>query len=73
MKSIDLHGIKHEDVKRKLDVFFWEEIKRKSNNVEIITGFSDRMKEIVFETSLEYGFKVEECLGNGGCLIITLN
>lgn len=73
MKSIDLHGIKHEDVKRKLDVFFWEEIQRKTSIVEIITGFSDRMKEIVFETSEEYGFKAEESLGNGGCLIITLN
>ena len=73
MKTIDLHGVKHEEVKRKLDLFFWNAIQRKNNTVEIITGFSDKMKEIVFETSKEYGFKVEESLGNGGCLIITLN
>ena len=70
--KLDLHGIKHEDVPRKLDVFFWEMMKRDRNQVEVITGISSRMKEIVIENCKDYGFDVNEMYFNPGSLIINL-
>lgn len=68
--EIDLHGIKHEDVKRVLDVFFWEMIQRNVRSFNVITGISQRMKDIVVETSNEYKFKVKYHPTNSGLLII---
>lgn len=70
--KIDLHGIKHQEVPRKLDVFFWEMIQRKVGQVEVVTGISYRMKEIVKETCIDYGFEVYEPQFNPGTLIISL-
>ena len=70
MKSIDLHGIRHENVRRELDNFFWYIIKNNITQFEIITGFSEQMKKIVYEVCEEYGFKAKESLINGGCLIV---
>ena len=70
--KLDLHGIKHEDVPRKLDVFFWEMMKRDKNQVEVITGISSRMKEIVIENCKDYGFVVNEMYFYPGSLIINL-
>jgi DNA-nicking Smr family endonuclease len=72
MSKIDLHGVKHDDVQRKLDIFFWEMIQRKKSQVEVITGISTRMKEIVKLTCQDYGFKVIELNFNPGVLIIEL-
>lgn len=70
MRSIDLHGVKHADVQRKLDSFFWEMMQKNVTEFRVITGFSDKMKSIVKETCNEYGFKVEEEFYNYGSLII---
>lgn len=70
MKSIDLHGIKHIDVQRRLDSFFWDMMQNNITEFRVITGFSDKMKSIVRETCTEYGFKVEEEIHNYGSLII---
>jgi DNA-nicking Smr family endonuclease len=35
---IDLHGIKHENVQRELDQFFWQMMQRGHSEVEVITG-----------------------------------
>lgn len=70
--KLDLHGIKHNDVSKKLDTFFWEMMKRKKNQVEIITGISPKMKEIVIENCKDYGFVVNEMYFNPGILIISL-
>ncbi len=72
MSKIDLHGVKHDDVQRKLDIFFWEMIQRKKSQVEVITGISTRMKDIVKLTCQDYGFKVIELNFNPGVLIIEL-
>ena len=69
--KLDLHGVKHEDVKRKLDVFLWESMQRNLRQVEVITGHSVKMKEIVLETCNEYGFEVNEGILNRGYLIIS--
>jgi DNA-nicking Smr family endonuclease len=71
-REIDLHGIRHENVKRTLDIFFWEMMQRDIKRFSVITGFSQRMKDIVIETSSEYGFKVKEDISNGGLLIIEI-
>ena len=70
--KLDLHGIKHEDVPRKLDVFFWEMMRADKHQVEVITGISPRMKEIVIENCKDYGFVVNEMYFNPGSLIINL-
>lgn len=43
--EIDLHGIKHEDVKRMLDVAIWDCMKKKKSRLHVITGNSDEMKK----------------------------
>lgn len=72
MKSIDLHGVKHQDVQRKLDIFFWEMIQRKQSEVRVITGWSDEMKKIVISVCKDYDFIVEEEIFNKGSLIIKM-
>jgi DNA-nicking Smr family endonuclease len=70
--KLDLHGVKHEDVKRKLDVFLWGSMQKNLGQVEVVTGHSVRMKEIVLETCKEYGFEVKEGVLNKGHLIINI-
>jgi DNA-nicking Smr family endonuclease len=72
MMKLDLHGTKHEDVQRKLDVFFWECMQKKITQVEVITGMSDKMKEIVMSVSSEYNFKVDNFNINQGSLFINI-
>jgi DNA-nicking Smr family endonuclease len=72
MMKLDLHGTKHEDVKRKLDVFFWECMQKKITQVEVITGMSDKMKEIVIDTANEYKFRVNDFNINPGSLFINI-
>lgn len=70
--KIDLHGVKHEDVKRRLDVFLWESMQRNMTQVEVVTGHSTKMKEIVYEVCQEYGFSISEGVINKGYLTIGL-
>ena len=70
--KIDLHGIKHENVQRELDQFFWQMMQKNHSEVEVITGISNRMKEIVYNVSGDYNFKVEEIPMNPGSLIVKI-
>lgn len=70
--KLDLHGVKHEDVKRELDVFLWGSMQKNLVQVEVVTGHSVKMKEIVLETCNEYGFEVKEGVLNKGHLIINI-
>jgi hypothetical protein len=70
MKSIDLHGVKHNDAQKVLDSFFWEMITKNVGHFQVITGNSDKMKQIVYELCEEYGFEIDEELNNSGSLII---
>jgi len=70
--KIDLHGVKHENVSRYLDIFFWEMLQKKVTQVEVITGISQRMKEIVKETCKDYNFEVIENPINVGMLLVKL-
>ena len=68
MKTLDLHGERHDGVVQKLHSFVY-------NNellVRVITGKSEVMRKIVVDTASQLGYYTHcERLINEGCLIIT--
>jgi len=72
MNKIDLHGVRHAQVQRTLDVFFWEMINKNASRVEVITGLSQVMKGLVYKVSSDYKFKVSENPLNSGSVFIDL-
>lgn len=72
MNKIDLHGIKHEHVQRELDQFFWQMMQRGHSEVEVVTGISHMMKDIVKKVSEDYNFTVQEIPLNPGSLIVRI-
>ena len=70
--KLDLHGVRHVEVPRKLDIFFWDAMRTGRTQVEIVTGVSTKMKEIVIDSCKEYKFDVNEMIYNPGSLIIKL-
>jgi len=72
MNKIDLHGVRHAQVQRTLDIFFWEMINKNASRVEVITGLSQVMKELVYKVSSDYKFKVSENPLNSGSVFIDL-
>lgn len=55
-RTLDLHGVKHEDVEKELvDFFFWHS--QEFRNTKIITGNSSTMQKIVTEWLDGYDFK----------------
>jgi hypothetical protein len=53
MKRLDLHGVRHKDVRRKV-IRVIEDSWCKEEEIEIITGHSQRMKEMVMSVLNEY-------------------
>ena len=53
--KLDLHGVRHGDVPRKVDQFIGEHLMKGTGEVNIIIGHSDTMKKIVDETLVDYG------------------
>ena len=53
--KIDLHGFKHQDVKVKLETWLFEEFNNGNFPVEVITGNSYKMKQLVKEVCEETG------------------
>ncbi len=72
MSSLDLHGIKHSDVPKKLDSFIWESMKNELKEIEIITGISEQMKRIVRDTVIDYNMDCYEEPLNPGKIIIKI-
>ena len=72
MKTLDLHGNKHSEVQRVVDIFLWENIQKKEKEVEIITGISDQMKTIVKECVKDYNMDCTDDLLNFGKITIKL-
>jgi hypothetical protein len=68
MKTLDLHGERHEGIVQKIHTFVY-------NNelpVRVITGKSEIMTKIVLDTVSELGYHSHyERLINEGCLVIT--
>ena len=72
MKQLDLHGIKHSDVKVLLDQFLWENMQKKQKEVSIITGISEQMKRVVKECIDDYNMTYQEDFLNPGKIIVKL-
>ena len=72
MKTLDLHGVKHADVPKLMDQFIWEQMNKKSSEVEIITGISQAMKQVVIKNLKDYDFTYNEAWNNPGKLIVSL-
>ncbi len=68
--KIDLHGIKHSEVFGIVDKFIQENLYEKE--VEIVTGYSHRMKELVQEVLSDYNLIGEEPQFNDGTLIVKI-
>ena len=69
MKSIDLHGIKHNEVEKVVtDAACVYEIP-----FRIITGHSKRMKRLVREALSHFNLEAKESISNDGCLIVFKN
>jgi DNA-nicking Smr family endonuclease len=72
MKTLDLHGVKHADVAKLMDQFIWEQMNKKSKEIEIITGISQTMKDVVIKNLKDYEFTYNEAWNNPGKLIVSL-
>jgi DNA-nicking Smr family endonuclease len=72
MKTLDLHGVKHADVSKLMDQFIWEQMNKKSREVEIITGISQAMKQVVIKNLKDYDFIYNEAWNNPGKFIVSL-
>ena len=72
MRTLDLHGVKHADVARLMDQFIWEQMNKKSREIEIITGISQTMKDVVIKNLKDYEFTYNEAWNNPGKLIVSL-
>jgi len=68
--TLDLHGAFHEDVKGLLDRFLYAHMLNANPAVKVITGKSDKMKEIVFKILAEYGFEYKDDLFNAGSITV---
>ena len=68
--EIDLHGKKHEVVEENLANWLIVQYNRGNIPMKIITGNSEKMKNIVYEVCEKYDFEVEEDFINSGVLVI---
>jgi len=73
MSSLDLHGIKHSEVQKLMDSFLFENMKSKQTKVEIITGLSDQMKNVVKKVLEDYDFEFEEDFSNKGKINVKIS
>jgi len=71
-KTLDLHGVKHEHVYSIVDKFVGQHILSKTTEIYIITGHSQKMKELVEYTAQDYDIKLTEEWLNPGKLILDL-
>ena len=71
--KIDLHGIKHSEVQKLMDSFLFENMKSKQTKVEIITGLSDQMKNVVKKVLEDYDFEFEEDFSNKGKINVKIS
>lgn len=68
METLDLHKKRHSEVERIVEDF----LVFNPPPVKIITGNSDKMKELVIDVIKKFGFYCHyENLRNSGCLVVT--
>ena len=71
-KELDLHNVRHQDVQTKLDKFLGEHMMKGTNEIRIVTGNSDNMKNVVDDVLNDYGLTSQPSPLNNGILIIKL-
>ena len=70
--TLDLHGVRHQDVPHKVDQFIGYHLTNGSREVNIIVGHSERMKEIVDVTLIDYNLKSEYTFFSKTTLLVKL-
>ena len=71
MIEIDLHGFKHEEVKEKLANLLILHYNMDNLPIRVITGNSDKMKQIVKKKKKKYEFTIDNSWNsNPGAIII---
>jgi len=70
--KLDLHGVKHEHVSKLIDNFIWDNIQRSVQQVIIVTGNSQTMKDLVTKCLSEYSLKPYNHTLNNGVMIVDL-
>ncbi len=70
--QLDLHGVRHGEVSRKIDKFLGEHLLKGTTTINIITGHSTEMKRIVTTTLKDYNLSGESRFFNDGSLLIKL-
>ena len=68
--KLDLHGIRHSEVFHLVDDFIKDNLYE--SQIEIVTGYSKRMKSLVQEVLSDYKLVGEEPPFNNGTLIIRM-
>ena len=68
---LDLHGVKHVDVRRKCDTFMTQ-IWGSYDCVDIITGNSDQMRKMVVSALSDYDVEISMSLQSSSVLRIYL-
>ena len=71
-KELDLHSIRHIEVQTVMDKFLGDHMMYGTEYVTIITGGSEKMKEIVKGVLDDYGLEPEEGFINTGSLNVKL-
>ena len=56
---LDLHGVRHSEVSRMVDIFLTKNINSDSMFLYVVTGVSDRMQDIVIETIKDYNLEYD--------------
>ena len=61
------------EVQKLMDSFLFENMKSKQTKVEIITGLSDQMKNVVKKVLEDYDFEFEEDFSNKGKINVKIS
>lgn len=75
MKKLDLHGMKHEDVRNEVIRFIEANWNENESELEIVTGYSTTMKYLVRDVLNEYqlDYRDGDVLGvNQGFIRVTM-
>ena len=74
LRSIDLHGLTYNQVEDILPNWIINNYNEGSDDFEIITGNSNKMKLLVIKICSDNGFRAEENWnGNSGTLLVSLD
>jgi len=71
-QTLDLHGVRHKDVFKKVDKFIGEHLLKGTTSVAIITGHSLEMKKYVNRVLDDYEMYSQESVLNPGKITIDL-